>query len=103
MRGQPEPQGSAQNSLDVLGAPVPSQCQPCRMEIDSAEMLMGLPAYNFLQQIWGQDEYKFRSMLWSRASICLQGLLARDLLWANVAILLISCSWQWKQDSCVQH
>lgn len=89
--GQPEPQGSAQNSLHVLGA---SQCQPCRMETDSADMLMGLPAYSFLQQIWGQHEYKFHSMLWSRASICLQGLLAQDLLWANTAILPISCSWQ---------
>lgn len=62
-----------------------------------------LHAYNFLQQIWGQHEYKCHSVLWHRASLGFQGLLARDLLWANMAILLIRCSWQWQQGSCVQH
>ena len=68
----------------------------------SPEMLMGLPAYSFLQQIWGQHEDKSHPMLWRRVSIGLCGLLARALLWANMAILLVSHSWQWKQDSCVQ-
>lgn len=48
-------------------------------------------------------DYKCQSVLWRRASLGLQGLLAQDLLWANMARLFIRCSWQWKQGSCVQH
>jgi len=92
---QTEPHGSAQSSLDVLDARASAPCRPCRVGAGSLQRHYGPVCAQFspadLRTAWRHP------MLQHRASIGLWGLLTWALLWANMAKLFISHSWQWKK------